>query len=176
MPHDSPPMPANKLVSIRLQVNGQPVETALPPSTLLVDLLREQLGLTGTHQGCDTAQCGACTVLVNGAATKSCNVLAVQLDGASVVSIEGLEAADGSLHPMQQAFGRHHALQCGFCTPGMVMRGVAMAAEGVPAQALAVSCALSGNLCRCTGYRGIVNAVCEGLQQMRARSPGGVTA
>ena len=161
---------------IRLQVNGRPVEAALPPSTLLVDLLRGQLGLTGTHQGCDTAQCGACTVLVDGAATKSCNVLALQVNGASVLTIEGLEAADGSLHPMQQAFGRHHALQCGFCTPGMVMRGVAMAAEGVPAEAQAVSQALCGNLCRCTGYRGIVNAVCEGLQNMRAAGPGGAAA
>ena len=173
MPQASPSMPTPALLPICLQVNGLPVEMALPPSTLLVDVLRGQLGLTGTHQGCDTAQCGACTVLVDGAATKSCNVLALQVNGASVLTIEGLEAADGSLHPMQQAFGRHHALQCGFCTPGMVMRGVAMAAEGVPAEAQAVSQALCGNLCRCTGYRGIVNAVCEGLQHMRTAAPGG---
>ena len=173
MPQASPSMPTPALLPICLQVNGLPVEMALPPSTLLVDVLRGQLGLTGTHQGCDTAQCGACTVLVDGAATKSCNVLALQVNGASVLTIEGLAAADGSLHPMQQAFGRHHALQCGFCTPGMVMRGVAMAAEGVPAEAQAVSQALCGNLCRCTGYRGIVNAVCEGLQHMRAAAPGG---
>ena len=166
-------MSVKPLVQVSLQVNGQPVALAVPPSTLLVDLLREQLALTGTHQGCDTAQCGACTVLVDGAATKSCNVLALQVHGASVVTIEGLEAADGSLHPMQQAFGRHHALQCGFCTPGMVMRGVAMAAEGVPAEAQAVSQALCGNLCRCTGYRGIVNAVCEGLERMRLAKPEG---
>jgi carbon-monoxide dehydrogenase small subunit len=160
-------MSVNPLVSVSLQVNGQPVALAVPPSTLLVDLLRQQLGLTGTHQGCDTAQCGACTVLVDGAATKSCNVLALQVNGARVLTIEGLENADGSLHPMQQAFGRHHALQCGFCTPGMVMRGVAMEAEGVPSEPQAVSQALCGNLCRCTGYRGIVNAVCEGLERMR---------
>ena len=166
-------MSVKPLVQVSLQVNGQPVALAVPPSTLLVDLLRQQLGLTGTHQGCDTAQCGACTVLVDGAATKSCNVLALQVNGASVLTIEGLENADGSLHPMQQAFGRHHALQCGFCTPGMVMRGVAMAAEGVPSEPQAVSQALCGNLCRCTGYRGIVNAVCEGLQNMRASGPGG---
>lgn len=166
-------MSVKPLVQVSLQVNGQPVALAVPPSTLLVDLLREQLGLTGTHQGCDTAQCGACTVLVDGVATKSCNVLALQVHGARVLTIEGLEAADGSLHPMQQAFGRHHALQCGFCTPGMVMRGVAMAAEGVPSEPQAVSQALCGNLCRCTGYRGIVNAVCEGLQNMRASGPGG---
>ena len=166
-------MSVKPLVQVSLQVNGRPVALAVPPSTLLVDLLREQLGLTGTHQGCDTAQCGACTVLVDGAATKSCNVLALQVNGARVLTIEGLENADGSLHPMQQAFGRHHALQCGFCTPGMVMRGVAMAAEGVPAEAQAVSQALCGNLCRCTGYRGIVNAVCEGLERMRSAKPEG---
>jgi carbon-monoxide dehydrogenase small subunit len=161
------------LIQVSLQVNGQPVDLAVPPSTLLVDLLREQLALTGTHQGCDTAQCGACTVLVDGAATKSCNVLALQVNGARVLTIEGLENADGSLHPMQQAFGRHHALQCGFCTPGMVMRGVAMAAEGVPSEPQAVSQALCGNLCRCTGYRGIVSAVCEGLERMRLAKPEG---
>ena len=164
-------MSVQPLVPISLQVNGRPVDLAVPPSTLLVDLLREQLALTGTHQGCDTAQCGACTVLVDGAATKSCNVLALQVNGARVLTIEGLENADGSLHPMQQAFGRHHALQCGFCTPGMVMRGVAMAAEGVPSEPQAVSQALCGNLCRCTGYRGIVNAVCEGLERMRLAKP-----
>ena len=166
-------MSVKPLVQVSLQVNGQPVALDVPPSTLLVDLLREQLGLTGTHQGCDTAQCGACTVLVDGAATKSCNVLALQVNGARVLTIEGLENADGSLHPMQQAFGRHHALQCGFCTPGMVMRGVAMAAEGVPSEPQAVSQALCGNLCRCTGYRGIVNAVCEGLERMRLAKPEG---
>ena len=166
-------MSVKPLVQVSLQVNGQPVALDVPPSTLLVDLLREQLGLTGTHQGCDTAQCGACTLLVDGAATKSCNVLALQVNGASVLTIEGLENADGSLHPMQQAFGRHHALQCGFCTPGMVMRGVAMATEDVPSEPQAVSQALCGNLCRCTGDRGIVNAVCEGLQNMRASGPGG---
>ena len=167
-------MSVKPLVQVSLQVNGQPVALAVPPSTLLVDLLREQLALTGTHQGCDTAQCGACTVLVDGAATKSCNVWALQVNGARVLTIEGLENADGSLHPMQQAFGRHHALQCGFCTPGMVMRGVAMAAEGVPSEPQAVSQALCGNLCRCTGYRGIVNAVCEGLERMRLVKQEGV--
>ncbi|APW36192.1 carbon monoxide dehydrogenase [Rhodoferax koreense] len=152
---------------VTLQINGRVVEATLPPSTLLVDFIREHQGLTGTHQGCDTAQCGACTVLVDGAATKSCNLLVAQVDGGAVTTIEGLAATDGGLHPMQQAFGRHHALQCGYCTPGMVMRGVAMAAEGVPAEPEAVRCALSGNLCRCTGYRGIVDAVCEGLRHMR---------
>ena len=160
-------------MKVHFRVNGKDTKLDAPVNLLLVDALRTNFKLTGTHVGCDTAQCGACTVLVDGAATKSCNVLALQVHGASVVTIEGLEAADGSLHPMQQAFGRHHALQCGFCTPGMVMRGVAMAAEGVPAEAQAVSQALCGNLCRCTGYRGIVNAVCEGLERMRLAKPEG---
>lgn len=154
-------------LSVTLQINGTAVARTVRPETLLVDFLREDLALTGTHQGCDTAQCGACTVLVDGAAAKSCNLLVAQVNGAVVTTIEGLTPGDGSLHPMQQAFGKHHGLQCGYCTPGMVMRAVAMDAEGVPAEPAAVRCALSGNLCRCTGYRGIVNAVCDGLQQMR---------
>ena len=158
------------VMSITLQVNGQPRRAEVEASTLLVNFLREDLGLTGTHTGCDTSQCGACTVLVDGAATKSCNVLAAQVNGAAVTTIEGLTTGDGPLHPMQQAFGHHHGLQCGYCTPGMVMRGVAMAAEGVPAEPEAVRCALVGNLCRCTGYFGIVDAVCEGLQRMRTAS------
>ncbi|MES2510266.1 MAG: (2Fe-2S)-binding protein [Pseudomonadota bacterium] len=156
------------VIPIILHVNGAARHASVAPSTLLVNFLREDLGLTGTHVGCDTAQCGACTVLVDGAATKSCNLLAVQANGSAVTTIEGLTSGDDPLHPMQQAFGKHHGLQCGYCTPGMVMRGVAMAAEGVPAEPEAVRCALSGNLCRCTGYYGIVDAVCEGLQQMRA--------
>ena len=165
-----------EVIPITLQVNGQPRQASVAPSTLLVDFLRGGpgmgLGLTGTHVGCDTAQCGACTVLVDGAATKSCNLLAVQANGSAVTTIEGLTQGDGPLHPMQQAFGHHHGLQCGYCTPGMVMRGVAMAAEGVPADPEAVRCALSGNLCRCTGYFGIVDAVCEGLQRMREQALG----
>lgn len=155
---------------LALTVNGRPVQREILPERLLVTLLREDLGLTGTHQGCDTAQCGACTVLVDGQAMKSCNMLAVQADGCAVTTIEGLAAADGPLHPMQQAFGEHHGLQCGYCTPGMVMRGVAMAAEGVPPEPEAVAHALSGNICRCTGYHGIVGAVCQGLRDMRERA------
>ena len=158
---------------LELSVNGRPVRCRVPAERLLVALLREDLGLTGTHQGCDTAQCGACTVLVDGAPVKSCNLLALQADGSQVTTIEGLTPAgdvDGSLHPMQQAFGEHHGLQCGFCTPGMVLRAVAMAAEGVPAEPAAVRHALSGNLCRCTGYEGIVAAVCQGLRQMRGEA------
>ena len=155
---------------LELCVNGRPVRCRVPAERLLVALLREDLGLTGTHQGCDTAQCGACTVLVDGAPVKSCNLLALQADGSQVTTIEGLapvDQADGTLHPMQQAFGEQHGLQCGFCTSGMVLRAVAMAAEGVPAEPAAVRHALSGNLCRCTGYEGIVAAVCQGLRQMR---------
>jgi aerobic carbon-monoxide dehydrogenase small subunit len=155
-------------IPIALRVNGRMVCKSVGAPTLLVDFLRDELHLTGTHQGCDTAQCGACTVLVDGGACKSCNLLAVQVNGADIVTIEGLESADGTLHPMQQAFGKHHGLQCGYCTPGMVMRGVAMLAEGVPAEPHAVREALSGNICRCTGYLGIVDAVCEGLRNLRA--------
>ena len=153
---------------VTLRINGQPVLGGEDASQTLIELLRDQLGLTGTHAGCDTAQCGACTVLVDGLAVKSCNVLVRQLPGAEVQSIEALAAPDGSLHPMQQAFGQHHALQCGYCTPGMVMRAVAMATEDVPAEPEPVRHALAGNLCRCTGYSGIVTAVCQGLRQMRA--------
>ncbi|WP_137919481.1 (2Fe-2S)-binding protein [Hydrogenophaga sp. 2FB] len=160
-------------VDISLSVNGQAVRRAVAPQRLLITLLREDLGLTGTHPGCDTAQCGACTVLLDGAAVKSCNVLAVQADGASVTTVEGLAPADGPLHPMQRAFGQHHALQCGYCTPGMVMRAVAMDREGVPAEPGAVCHALSGNLCRCTGYYGIVKAACQGLREMRDGREGG---
>lgn len=152
---------------VALTVNGQLHNCTAATGLFLISLLRDELGLTGTHQGCDTAQCGACTVLVDGRAVKSCNVLAVQVDGSSVQTVEGLAGKDGTLHPLQQAFGKHHALQCGYCTPGMLMRGVAMAGEDIPAEPAAVRQALSGNLCRCTGYQGIVDAMCEGLQIMR---------
>lgn len=153
---------------LTLHVNGREVRRAVAPQRLLITLLRDDLGLTGTHAGCDTAQCGACTVLVDGRAVKSCNVLAMQVDRTQVTTIEGLAKAEGELHPMQRAFGQHHALQCGYCTSGMVMRAVAMAAESVPAEDGSVRHALAGNLCRCTGYQGIVSAVCQGLREMRA--------
>jgi carbon-monoxide dehydrogenase small subunit len=158
--------------SLSLQVNGQPVRHDVAPSLLLVELLRDTLNLTGTHQGCDTAQCGACTVLADGQAIKACNVLALQMHGRAITTIEGLAPATGELHVMQQAFSTHHGLQCGFCTPGMVMRAVAMQAESVPALAHAVRDALAGNLCRCTGYEGIVAAICSGLKAMRCESSG----
>ncbi len=154
---------------LQLQVNQRPVSTTLDdPGTLLVALLRDGLGLRGTHEGCDTAQCGTCTVLVDGRAQKSCNRLALQCAGRSVTTIEGVAAPDAPLHVMQQAFSRHHALQCGYCTPGFVMRALAMVDEEVAAEPEAVRRALAGNLCRCTGYEGIVAAVCEGLRALRA--------
>ena len=151
---------------LRLRVNGQEHALPIEAGTLLIDALRDDLKLTGTHQGCDTAQCGACTVLCDGAAVKSCNVLALQMQGREICTIESVGTAD-QLHLMQQAFSAHHALQCGYCTPGLIMRALAMHAEGVPAQPQAVREALMGNICRCTGYEGIVAAICEGLSQMR---------
>jgi aerobic carbon-monoxide dehydrogenase small subunit len=159
----------SRIISIRLEVNQQAVSMAVEPNVLLIDLLRDDLHLTGTHQGCDTAQCGACTVLVQGQATKACNVLAVQVDGCQIETIEGLSAANHALHPMQQAFSEHHALQCGYCTPGLVMRAIAMATENVPATKEGVTEALAGNICRCTGYEGIVAAICQGLLVMRGQ-------
>lgn len=156
--------------SLSLKVNGAELALEIDPSLRLIDVLRDELGLTGTSAACDTAQCGACTVIVNGLAVKSCNVLAIQLRGREVLSIEGLSKKDEPLHEMQQAFSRHHGLQCGYCTPGFVMRAVAMADEAVPPDPASVRHALSGNICRCTGYEGIVAAVCEGLTQMRARA------
>lgn len=154
-----------------IEVNGHRAVHTVAASRTLVQFLREDLGLTGTHVGCDTAQCGACTVLVNGRAVKSCNVLVAQHRGRSVQTIEAV-ARDGALHPMQQAFREHHGLQCGFCTPGMVMRAIAMEAEGVPADPEQVRRGLCGNLCRCTGYDGIVRAVVDGLDRMRKAEPG----
>lgn len=156
---------------VQLQVNGQLHAVQLEPQTLLIDGLRYALGLHGTHQGCDTAQCGACTVQVDGKAVKSCNVLALQVQGRSVRTVEGLAPAPDQLHPMQQAFSKYHALQCGFCTPGFLMRAVALADEPQAAQDPInpqwVRQAIGGNLCRCTGYEGIVQAICEGLSAMR---------
>lgn len=155
-------------VELTLLVNGARRHLAVRPGTLLVDLLRDSLGLTGTHVGCDTAQCGACTVVIDGEAVKSCNLLAVQADGAAVTTIEGLAPDGTDLHPLQRAFSRHHALQCGYCTPGMLMRARALLDEGVPADEDRIAEAISGNLCRCTGYHGIVRAIREVLADPRA--------
>jgi carbon-monoxide dehydrogenase small subunit len=156
-------------IPIRLTVNGKPVDAQVEPNTLLVQFLREQLRLTGTHVGCDTAQCGACTVHLDGRAVKSCNMLAVQADGAQVTTIEGLAGAmaGNGLHPMQEAFRECHGLQCGFCTPGMVMAATALVKAQPDADATAIRQQLEGNLCRCTGYHNIVKAVQQGQAAMR---------
>jgi aerobic carbon-monoxide dehydrogenase small subunit len=155
-------------MTVELQVNGKSVQVDAPPHMLLVQALREKLRLTGTHVGCDTAQCGACTVLVNGQAVKSCNVLLQQVAGQAVTTIEGLAKADGTLHPMQAAFKNCHGLQCGYCTPGMVMSAVALCQNKAPANEAAIREGLEGNLCRCTGYQNIVKAVQQGAAAMNA--------
>ena len=153
---------------LQLKVNGRPVHTEVAPNTLLVDMLRGPLGLTGTHVGCDTAQCGACTVLLDGRAVKSCNILAVQAQGASVTTVEGLAPPGGPPHPLQEAFMSTHGLQCGFCTPGMVMMGVDIARRLPGADEKTVRTELHGNLCRCTGYQGIVEAIMAGSAALNA--------
>ena len=154
-------------ISISLTVNGAPVTAEMEPHTLLVQFLRDQLRLTGTHIGCDTAQCGACTVHLNGRAVKSCNILAVQTEGTEITTIEGL-AKDGELHPMQTAFRACHGLQCGFCTPGMVMSATSLVQHQPDLTEADVRSQLDGNLCRCTGYHNIVKAVLEGAAGMKS--------
>jgi carbon-monoxide dehydrogenase small subunit len=146
------------LRGVALTVNGTRHEVEVEPRDLLVHVLRERLLLTGTNIGCDTSSCGACTVLLDGQSVKSCTVLAVQADGAAVTTIEGL-ASNGELHPVQQAFHDHHALQCGYCTPGMVMAAVSLIENGEATDRDAIRSGLEGNLCRCTGYHNIVEAV-----------------
>ena len=151
-----------------LTLNGAAVTRDVAPETLLVELLRDDLGLTGTHIGCDTSQCGACNVLIDGVAAKSCTVLAATLDGARVTTIEGLASGD-TLHPMQAAFKDNHGLQCGFCTPGMVMAGIEIVRRhGTNVDAATIAHDLEGNLCRCTGYQNIVLAIAAGARAMRA--------
>ena len=156
-------------VTLSLVVNGKPVTADIDPRTLLVDLLRNELGLTGTHVGCDTGQCGACTVHVDGNAVKACTILAAQAQGATVVTIEGLAAADGTMHPMQAAFKECHGLQCGFCTPGMVMSAIDLVQRYPKASEQTIREELEGNLCRCTGYHNIVKAVRQGAAAMGTR-------
>ena len=155
-------------MQVQLKVNDKPTSIDVPPNTLLVQALRENLKLTGTHVGCDTAQCGACTVLMNGRAIKSCNVLAAQVSGAEITTIEGLATADGSMHPMQAAFKECHGLQCGFCTTGMVMSAVDLCAHHPKADEGEIRELLEGNICRCTGYQNIVKAVQMGQRTMAA--------
>lgn len=146
-------------VAISLDVNGQQRTAEVEPRLLLVHLLRDVFGLTGTNVGCDTTSCGACTVLIDGESVKSCTMFGVQADGQAVTTIEGLNDGSGGLHPLQRSFSNHHALQCGYCTPGMVMAAVSLLDEAGPLDEEAVRKGLKGNLCRCTGYHNIVEAV-----------------
>jgi carbon-monoxide dehydrogenase small subunit len=158
-------------MQINFTLNGKALSVDVPPQELLSELLRERLGLTGTHVGCDTSQCGACVVHVDGASVKSCSTLAASLNGATVTSIEGLAPA-GGLHPMQQAFHQQHGLQCGFCTPGMVMSAVDFAKDNPKPSPEAVRSWLEGNICRCTGYQNIVASVIAGAAAMHANAKG----
>jgi aerobic carbon-monoxide dehydrogenase small subunit len=161
--------------SIRVMVNGEEHTSEVEPRTLLVTYLREQLDLTGTHIGCDTGQCGACTVMLDGQPVKSCMVLAVQADGARVGTVEGL-AANGKYHPIQDAFWEKHGLQCGFCTPGMMMAAVGLLERNPNPSDAEIREQLEGNLCRCTGYQNIVAAVRSAAEAMRAGEAQPVTA
>ena len=154
--------------AVSLTVNGKAVTADVDPRTLLVQFLREHLRLTGTHVGCDTSQCGACVVHMNGIAVKSCTTLVLQADGANVLTIEGLAAPDGPLHPMQEAFRENHGLQCGFCTPGMVMNALDFAKSHPDPTEQEVRDSLEGNLCRCTGYHNIVKSIVAGAKAMAA--------
>ncbi len=153
---------------ISLVVNGQPREGDVEPRRMLVQYLRDDLELTGTHVGCDTSQCGACTVQVDGRAVKSCTMLAVQADGAQVTTIEGMAGGDGALHPLQQAFWEKHGLQCGFCTPGMIMAAADLLAHTTSPSDDEIRHAIEGNICRCTGYHNIVAAIREAAATMAA--------
>ena len=154
---------------VAMTVNGKSIRAQTEPNLLLVDFLRHRLGLTGTHVGCDTSQCGACVVHVDGKAVKSCTVLAVQLEGANVLTIEGLAAPDGPLHPMQEAFRENHGLQCGYCTPGMIMTAVDIVRrKGHELEDRVIREELEGNICRCTGYHNIVKAIAAGARAMGA--------
>ena len=153
-------------VPVAFTVNGREITATVDPRTLLVHFLREDLRLTGTHVGCDTSQCGACTVHLDGQSVKSCTLLAVQMEGAEVTTIEGIAGPDG-MHPMQAAFKEHHGLQCGFCTPGMVMKGIDIANRHAAPDEATIRSELEGNLCRCTGYHNIVASIAAGAREMR---------
>ena len=155
-------------IKVSMKVNGRPASAEVEERTLLVTFLREALRLTGTHVGCDTAQCGACTVHLNGRAVKSCSMLAMQAEGGDILTIEGVAKADGTLHPMQAAIKEHHGLQCGFCTPGMVMNAIDFAKSNPHPSEQQIREALEGNLCRCTGYHNIVKAIAAGAKAMAA--------
>jgi len=154
-------------VKVSFVLNGEPVSADVSPRTLLVEMIRENLGRTGTHVGCDTSQCGACVVHVNGRSMKSCTMLAVQAEAAEVTTIEGV-ARDGELHPLQAAFREYHGLQCGFCTPGMIMSALDLISQNPDPSEKEIREWLEGNLCRCTGYQNIVRAVRAGAEAMKA--------
>jgi len=155
-------------VHLKMRVNGKEVEELVEPRTLLIHFLREQLDLTGPHIGCDTTHCGACTVDLNGMSVKSCTMFAVQADGAEILTIEGMAAEDGSLHALQEGFMQEHALQCGFCTPGMITRAHRLLQENPDPSDDEIRLGLSGNLCRCTGYQNIVKAVRYAADKLNA--------
>ena len=146
-------------ISVSMTVNGKAVERMVEPRMLLIHFLRDELGLTGPHIGCETSHCGACTVDLDSKSVKSCTMFAIQAEGASIVTIEGMAAADGALHPLQEAFREMHALQCGFCTPGMIMRAYRLLQENKNPTEQEIRYGISGNLCRCTGYQNIVKAI-----------------
>ena len=154
-------------VKVSMTVNGKAVSGEVEERTLLVNFIRDTLRLTGTHVGCDTAQCGACTIHMNGRAVKSCNMLAMQAEGANLLTIEGVAKPDGTLHPMQEAFREHHGLQCGFCTPGMVMSAIDLLRVHPNPSEQTIRAELDGNLCRCTGYHNIVKSIQAAAQTMR---------
>jgi aerobic-type carbon monoxide dehydrogenase small subunit (CoxS/CutS family) len=157
---------SNEIASVTLTVNGTPREGRCPPRKLLVDFLREDLGLTGTHVGCEHGICGACTILVNGEAARSCLMLAVQADGTELTTVEGL-AKDGKLHPLQQAFHEHHGLQCGFCTPGMLLTALDFLRVNPRPTEQEIREGISAVLCRCTGYHGIIKAIAAAASEVR---------
>ena len=160
-------------IKVSMKVNGKAVSAELEPRTLLVTYIREELRLTGTHVGCDTAQCGACTVLMNGKAIKSCSIVAMQAEGADIVTIEGVARPDGTLHPMQAAFKENHGLQCGFCTPGMLTTLLEFLRDNPKPTEQEVRVAISGNLCRCTGYQNIVRAILRAARTLQSKAVSG---
>ena len=157
------------MAEINVTVNGEPKRHEVEPRTLLVHYLRDVLGLTGTHVGCDTSQCGACTVLMDGRSVKSCTVLALQADGAAVTTIEGV-ASNGTMHPVQEGFRQEHGLQCGFCTPGMIIGAIDLLSRNAKPNEVEIRHAIEGNICRCTGYHNIVRAVQHAAQAMATAS------